>query len=137
MDTQMDEHVDGVPFFDETNYSVWRKEMKGYLKEKRAGVWNTVVGGTVPSKNQSKRAAQRKAKKNDIVALNTILNWLSGYLKESMGHCTYAKDLWLKLEKVYQDKSSIKENEDKDSPKSSNCNNSKYDDVECSSTNGE
>ena len=53
-----------------------------------------------------------------------------------MGQCTSTKDLWLKLEKVYQDKeyNSIKENEGKDSPKSSNWNNSKCDDVECSST---
>jgi hypothetical protein len=32
MDTQMDEHADEVPLFDETDYSSWRIEMKGYLK---------------------------------------------------------------------------------------------------------
>jgi hypothetical protein len=43
----------------------------------------------------------------------------------------------LKLEKVYQDKRKdiennfIKDNEGKDSPKSSDCNNSKFDDIEC------
>ena len=51
MDTQMDEHAYEVPFFDETNYSTCRVNMKGYLKSKGAGVWNTVVGGSVPSKN--------------------------------------------------------------------------------------
>jgi hypothetical protein len=60
MDTQMDEHADEVPLFDETDYSAWRIEMKGYLKEKGAGVWNTVVGGPVPSKNQSKFAAKEE-----------------------------------------------------------------------------
>jgi hypothetical protein len=60
-----------------------------------------------------------------------------------MGECTSTKDLWLKLEKVYQGKkedtedNSIKDNEGKDSPKSSDYNNSKCDDVECSSTNEE
>jgi hypothetical protein len=41
-----------------------------------------------------------------------------------MGQCTFAKDLWLNLEKVYHDKedNSIKENEGKDSPKSSDDN---------------
>jgi hypothetical protein len=36
-----------------------------------------------------------------------------------MGECTSTKDLWLKLEKVYQDKedNSIKDNEGKYSPK--------------------
>jgi hypothetical protein len=41
-----------------------------------------------------------------------------------MGQCTSSKDLWLKLEKVYQDKedNSINDSEGKDSPKSSNFN---------------
>jgi hypothetical protein len=139
MDTQMDEHAGEVPLFDETDYSTWRIEMKGYLKEKGAGVWNTVVGGSVPSKNQTKGATQKEAKKNNAVAFKTILNGLSGSVKESIGKCTSTKDLWLKLEKVYQDKedNSIKDNEGKDSTKSSVCNNSKCDDVECSSTNEE
>jgi hypothetical protein len=57
-----------------------------------------------------------------------------------MGECTFAKDLWLNLEKTYQGKkedtenNSIKNSEGKYSPKSSDCNNSKCDDVECSST---
>jgi hypothetical protein len=34
MDTQMDELADEVPLFDETNYSTWRIEMKGYLMVK-------------------------------------------------------------------------------------------------------
>jgi len=35
MDTQID---DEVPIFDETNYSSWRIEMEGYLKEKGVGL---------------------------------------------------------------------------------------------------
>jgi hypothetical protein len=52
-----------------------------------------------------------------------------------MGQCTSAKYLWLKLEETYQNKkqdtkdNSIKNNEGKESPKSSNCNDSKCDDV--------
>jgi hypothetical protein len=57
-----------------------------------------------------------------------------------MGQFTSAKNLWLKLEKTYRGKKEeieenyIKKNEGKDSPKSSDCNHSKCDDVECSST---
>jgi hypothetical protein len=56
-----------------------------------------------------------------------------------MGQCTSAKDLWLNLEKVYQNKqdNSIKDNEGKYSPKSSDCNDSNSNNVECSSTNEE
>ena len=134
----MDEHADEVPLFDETNYSTWRIEMKGYLMVKWAGVWNTIVGGSVPSKNHSKPIAQKESKKNNLVALNTIFNGILGSAKQRIRQNSSAKDLWLKLEKVYQDKikdtenNAIKDNKGKDSPKSIDCNNSKCDDVECS-----
>jgi hypothetical protein len=94
-------------------------------------------------KNKSKFASKNEEKKNDALALKTIFNGLSSSIKESMGQCTSAKDLWLNLEKTYQGKkeyledNSIKINEGKESPKSSNFNNSKCDNVECFSTSEE
>jgi hypothetical protein len=78
--------------------------MKAYLKGKQEGVWNIVVGGSVPSKNQSKFVAQKEVNKNNAMALKTIFNGLSGSVKEIIGQHSSTKDLWLKLEKVYQDK---------------------------------
>ena len=63
------------------------------------------------------------------MAFKTILNGIWGSVKENIGQCTSAKDLWLKVEKAYQD---LVINEGKDSPKYYDCNNSKCDDVECS-----
>jgi hypothetical protein len=91
-------------------------------------------------KNKSKLVAQKEEKKNDALSLKTILNGLSISTKESMGQCTSSKDLWLKLENTYQGKmedtkhNSIKNNEGKEYPQSSDCNNDKCDDVECFST---
>jgi hypothetical protein len=132
MDTPLD---DEVPIFYETNYSSQRIEMKGYLKAKGAGVWKATISGSVPLKHKSKFADQKEEKKNDALALKSIFNGLS--IKKSMGQCTSAKDLWLKLEKVYQDKedNSIKDNEGTDSAKYSNDNN--LSEVECSLTNKE
>ena len=56
MDIQMD---DEVPIFDETNFSVWRIEMKGYLKEKGVGVWKEAIGGSIPVNKKSKFASQK------------------------------------------------------------------------------
>jgi hypothetical protein len=53
MDTQMDEHADEVPLFNEIDYSAWIKKMKGYLKEKGVGVWKEDIGGSIPLKNNS------------------------------------------------------------------------------------
>jgi hypothetical protein len=60
-------------------------------------------------KNKSNFAAQREGKKNDALALKTILSGLSSPIKEIMGQCTSTKDLCLKLEETYQSK---KEKED-------------------------
>jgi hypothetical protein len=67
-------------------------------------IWKISIGGSVPLKNKSKFAAQREGKKNDALALKTILSGLSSPIKESMEQCTSAKDLWLKLEETYQSK---------------------------------
>jgi hypothetical protein len=71
-----------------------------YLKTMGATIWKAAIGGSVPLKNKSKFAAQREGKKNDALALNTILSGLSSPIKESMGKCTFAKDLWLNLEET-------------------------------------
>jgi hypothetical protein len=84
---------------------------------------------------QVKVFSSKEGKKNDALALNTILSGLSSPIKESMGQCTSAKDLWLKLEETYQSKkediedNSIKINEGKESPKTLDCIISKWIDV--------
>jgi hypothetical protein len=95
---------DEVPILDEENYSTWRIEMRVYLKTMGAAIWKATIDGYVPLKNNSKLAAQREGKKNDALALKTILSGLSSPIKESMGQCTSAKDLWLNLEETYQSK---------------------------------
>ena len=91
-----------VPLFDETNYFAWRAKMKEFLK--RFGVWETVINAHVPSKNQSKVAIKREAKKNDSTALKFILDGLSSSIKKSVGECTSSQDLWSKMEMEYQNK---------------------------------
>jgi hypothetical protein len=101
---------DEVPILDEENYSTWRIEMRVYLMTMGAAIWKATIGGYVPLKNKSKFVAQRK--KNDALALKTILSGLSSPIKESMGQCTSTKDLWLKLEETYQRKEEKEEIED-------------------------
>jgi hypothetical protein len=134
MDTQMD---DEFSIFDETDYSTLRIEMKGYLKEKVIGVLKITIGGSVPLNNKSNFEDQMEENKNDALSLKSIFNGLSISVKKSMGQCTSSKDLWLKIEGVYQDKedNSIKEIKGKDSPKYSDYNIPS--EVECSLTNEE
>jgi hypothetical protein len=120
---------DEIPILDEENYSTWRIEMRVYLKTMGETIWKVAIGGSVPLKNKSKFAAQREGKKNDALALKTILSGLSSPIKESMEQCTSAKDLWLKLEETYQSKKEKEDIEDhsiniikgKESPKTLDC----------------
>jgi hypothetical protein len=81
------------------------------------------------------------------VALKVLLNGLSDTIKTSIGLCTSAKDLWIKLEKMYQIKNEetknipIKDededssiNKSKESPQYFDCNSS---DIESSSASKE
>jgi hypothetical protein len=128
---------DEVLILDEENYYTWRIEMRLHLNTMGATIWKATIGGSVLLKNRSKFAAQREGKKNDALALKTILSGLSSPIKERMEQCTSAKDLWLKLEETYQRKNekkdiednSIKTHEGKESPKTLGCIISKSDDV--------
>ena len=71
---------------------------------KRFGVWEIVINAYVPSKKQSKSAAQKEARKNNSTSLKFILDGLPNFVKKSVGEYTSAKDLWSKLEKEYQRK---------------------------------
>jgi hypothetical protein len=51
--------------------------MRVYLSTMGVAIWKEVIGGSVPLKNKSKFADQREAKKNDALALKTILSGLS------------------------------------------------------------
>jgi hypothetical protein len=139
-----------APLFDGTDYSSWRENMKQFLKSKGSEVWNSVVSkpwDLTTSKNLSKITVQRRERKNNEVALKILLNGLSDTVKARIGLCTSAKDLWLKLEKMYQIKNEDTEdipikdededstiNKSKDSPQYFDCNSS---DIESSSASKE
>ena len=120
---------DEVPILDEENYSTWRIEMRLHLKTMGVAIWKAEIGGSVSLKNKSKFASQREGKKNDALALKTIIGGISSPIKESMGQCTSTKDLWLKLEETYQrnkekekiEDHSIKITKGKESPKTLEC----------------
>jgi hypothetical protein len=128
-----------APLFDGTYYSSSRDNMKQYLKSRGSGVWDSVVSNPwnlTTSKNLSKFASQRRVRNKNEVALKILLNGLSYTVKQSMGLCTSAKELWLKLEKVYQikkedtydipiknEKEDSTINKGKDSPQYSDCSN--------------
>jgi hypothetical protein len=51
---------DEVPILYEENYSTWRIEMKVHLKKLGVSIWKETIDGSVPLKNKSNFATQRK-----------------------------------------------------------------------------
>ena len=64
-------------FFNETYYSSWRERMKGYLKTKGPGVWETIACKLTTVRNQSKHLAKNEAKKKHSTIIKAILDILS------------------------------------------------------------
>jgi hypothetical protein len=74
--------------------------METYLKALGADVWISVASGYNASK-KPKSAAQKEAKRNNKLAIDTILDGLTDSVKSKVGSCASAKHLWDKLQELY------------------------------------
>jgi len=95
--------VNGAPLFCGTNYLIWKRRMQGYLEAEGSGVWQSVLTGYDHPK-KVKTTAQKEARKNNSMAMESILEGLSDSIKEKIGKCNTAKELWLKIEHLYSSK---------------------------------
>ena len=87
-------------FLDGTNYAVWKVRMRTVLMAAGADVWNSVITGYSPPK-KARTIAQKEAKKNNSITMETILNGVIDSVKEKIGHHISARDLWLNVEYLY------------------------------------
>jgi hypothetical protein len=90
----------GIPPFDGSNFEYWKNRMETYLKALGADVWISVASGYNASK-KPKSAAQKEAKRNNKLAIDTILDGLTDSVKSKVGSCASAKHLWDKLQELY------------------------------------
>jgi hypothetical protein len=90
----------GIPPFDGSNFEYWKNRMETYLKSLGADVWISVASGYNASK-KPKTAAQKEAKRNNKLAIDTILDGLTDSVKSKVGSCASAKYLWDKLQELY------------------------------------
>jgi hypothetical protein len=100
----------GIPPFDGSNFEYWKNRMETYLKALGAYVWISVASGYNASK-KPKTAAQKEAKRNNKLAIDTILDGLTDSVKSKVGSCASAKYLWDKLQELYARKEAKEEEE--------------------------
>jgi hypothetical protein len=86
-------------FLNGTNYAVWKVRMRTALMAAGADVWNSVITGYSPPK-KARTIAQKEAKKNNSIAMETILKGMTDSVKEKIGQHISAKDLWLNVEQL-------------------------------------
>jgi hypothetical protein len=80
----------GIPPFDGRNFEYWKNRMETYLKALGADVWFSVASG-YNSLKKPKTAAQKEAKRNNKLAIDTILDGLTDSVKSKVGSCVSAK----------------------------------------------
>jgi hypothetical protein len=74
--------------------------METYLKSLGVDVWFLVASGYNALK-KPKTTAQKEAKRNNKLAIDTILDGLKYLLKSKVGSCASTKELRGKLQEIY------------------------------------
>ena len=76
--------------------------MKIYLKALGPDVWNSMITDYFPPK-RIRTPSEKKSKKSNSMAMDTILNGLPDDVKANIGECNSAKELWEKIKYLYLD----------------------------------
>jgi len=105
MDGQKIYNENGTPILRKEGYIFWSIRMESHLKALGHDVWNSVITDYFPP-NRVRTPTQKKAKKINSMAMNTILDGLPDDIKEKIGECNSAKELWEKLKDLYSDEKS-------------------------------
>jgi hypothetical protein len=97
----MEENIPNeIPTFDGSNFEYWYNRMETYLKDLGEDVWFLVSSGYNALK-KPKTAAQKEAKRNNKLTVDTILDGFIDSVKSKVGSCASAKYLWDKLQDLY------------------------------------
>jgi hypothetical protein len=80
----------GIPPFDGRNFEYWKNRMETYLKALGVDVWFSVASGYNALK-KPKVASQKEAKRNNKMAIDTILDGLTNSVKSKVGSCASGK----------------------------------------------
>jgi hypothetical protein len=90
----------GIPPFDGSNFEYWSNIMETYLKSLGVDVWSSVSSGYNPLKKPN-TAAQKEEKRNNKLAIDTILDGLIDSVKSEVGSCASEKYIWDKIQDLY------------------------------------
>ena len=105
MDGQNIYNENGTPIPGKVEYIFWSTRMESHLKALGPYVWNSMITDYFPP-SRVRTPTQKKDKKSNSVAMNTILDGLPDDVKENIGECNSAKELWDKMKDLYSEENS-------------------------------
>jgi hypothetical protein len=101
-------YKNGIPQFNGQKYAFWSIRMKTYIHAQGFEIWQSIVDGyTTPAVPPTNDKAM-KLGQNNSKAKNALLNGLSETLFTKVSHCKSAKEIWDKLQNIYEGDSKVK-----------------------------
>jgi hypothetical protein len=101
-------YKNGIPQFDGQKYAFWSIRMRTYIQEQGFQVCKSIVDGyttpTVPLTNDK----VVKLGETNSKATNALLNGLSDTVFTKVAHCKSAKEIWDKLQNIYEGDTQVK-----------------------------
>jgi hypothetical protein len=98
-----------IPQCDGHKYAFWRRWMKTYIQAQGFEIWQSVVDRykepTIPPTSEK----EMKLSQNNSKATNALLNGLGESVYTKVVHCKSAKEIWAKLQNIYEGDSKVKE----------------------------
>ena len=102
-------YKNGIPQFDGQKYAFWRIRKKTYIQAQGFQVWRSIADGytapTVPPTNDK----AVKLSENNSKDINALLNGLSDTVFTKVAHYKFAKEIWDKLQNIYEGDTKDKE----------------------------
>ena len=108
MDKQGKQTKTGTPLFDELNYALWSVRMRVYLQVQGVDVWKVVANRCDVPANPPTNTHGKKLYEDNSKVINEILSGLTETVFVKFMHCETAKEIWDKLENIYEGDDKVK-----------------------------
>ena len=101
-----EEDSDRPPFFNGSNYHLWKKEMRMFLKTQDNEVMQVTLFGIPP---EATGATAEKLKRVNCRAMNYLYAAISNEQLDKVYSCESAKEIWDTLGQIYEGNTNDKE----------------------------
>lgn len=99
----------GVPLFDGENYALWNGRMHVYRLAKGYDIWETIKQGYDAKASPPTNEKGWKFVEYDAKSKNSIMSGLTQSVYVKVLGCEITKELWGKLQNIYEGDSKVKE----------------------------